>query len=453
MSLSIVALNRSRRALILLSTLLLQSTGSSTATCPAGDIQNPRAPKTLATAATAGDRSTSASIEQGTLEVLLMTKSGIVIAADSRNSGPKPPVDNAQKIFQLTNHSVCAIAGMVAWHWQLPLWNEVQGFSFPEAIKERRARGGESVFGIEDEAQSLAGSLMRNLFSGLIAPNWLGGLSRNGDGGPVATLLVAGYSTPPGDATNWRIEAYKLSIGVTTEITVPGTSTLQMRGRSASKPFNGVYLSADMPGYVKTYFVPYGATVPFALFTNGNDQVVQAIVASDTQTEDSQYWKLGPATKEISRQAFGEGLKASRRDPAIARYLELSRQSSLDSMNLDEATSLAEALLRESIAIAGQYLGIGGQIDVAQITHDNGFRWVPGHNPENKARNSGAPLSLKGQTTVFSAFPSQGLARVCSNETSCAPNGLLRKSLTSFLSIDGGSGATCSRAPANRFAD
>jgi hypothetical protein len=321
------------------------------------------------------------SLEKGTLEVLLITKFGIVIAGDSRNSRPVPPVDNAQKIYQLSDHSVCALAGWVG--WQRQFLGEMRGFNFPEAVREyRERRPVPGIVNVEDDAQTLADTLVRNLFPALMIRPFFGAVPPLSEGDILATLLVAGY-TEANDPSVTETEAYKLGLAIGEDVAMPGTLTFQSRGQELSTSFNGIYLHPELPIFLKTYLIVDPAHDPFALFTNGNAQVVRAILADDPSVEQMEFWAMGPSNK-LRFEDFRKHVAATRQVKAIARYLELSRRGELGALTLPEATDLANALVEQSIKVAGDQLGIGGQIDMAQITIKNGFRWVPGHDPALK---------------------------------------------------------------------
>lgn len=73
------------------------------------------------------------------------------------------------------------------------------------------------------------------------------------------------------------------------------------------------------------------------------------------------------------------------KDPAMSMYFDLRDRGQLDSMSLEQAVDLAFALIRANIRLAGDDLGIGGHVDIATITRQQGFQWVPGHDPTASA--------------------------------------------------------------------
>ncbi len=286
-------------------------------------------------------------VERGTLGVIILTTNGIVLAADSRSMRANQSFDDtADKIFRLSENSACTIAGTVS--LQNNFFGRTMGFDFPKTIEDYRTRN--LVAGsmpMSSEAKWLGLALTMDLSRGLA----LGTASPLADGGSIGTVVVAGYSKV-GSRQHLQMEAYKLKLEVATQI----------------GPTPNVSLHASDPTIVRRYWAPDLEHAPFALFTNGNAQVVLAILGSQSPQ-----------------------FEASRKLPAIGKYFALGNDGKLNEMTLEEAIALAEALINESIRIAGDKLGIGGQIDIATITLDNGFRWVPGHEPDKKRKPTNSP--------------------------------------------------------------
>lgn len=278
-------------------------------------------------------------LEHGTLGLAIMTKGGIVLAADSRSTfADNSYLDNAEKVFRLGDSSGCTIAGTVALKYDF--FGRVMGYSMPKAIQDYRTRA--PVAGsapMQAQAEGLGRILEMDLIQGLILP----AASPYRDGGTIATVIVAGYS----QLGNRKVlEAYKLKLDAATEVNQMGTASL----------FPGD------PTIVRRYWAPILDHAPFAIFTNGNDQVAQGILDMMPQSD------------------------ASVRIPAIASYIDLRQTGKLNDMTIEEAIALADALIGESIRIAGRALGIGGQIDIAVITPDGAFRWQAGHDPASKTK-------------------------------------------------------------------
>lgn len=295
------------------------------------------------------------SSERGTLGIVVVTRQGIVIAADSRSTrGDGSYSDDAQKVFRIGDRLAGTIAGQVAWFESF--FGHVQGFDFPESLREIEAkrrtieRAGRKwvVRSVEEEADWIGRKLSISLCGGLVfqKPRLLS------DGCRLATLIVAGFAeSPPWNLDNLEVtyeaEAYKSGLDLATVI----------------GPTGAVRFEGTAPTVLRRYRYPIPSTGPFGMILNGNGQIVRGILETDH-----------PA------------LADSRRVPEIAHYLSLVGSRELETMTLDAANGLAKALIEESIRIAGRELGIGGQVDIANVTTSDGFRWVKGHEPDRKTR-------------------------------------------------------------------
>jgi hypothetical protein len=277
------------------------------------------------------------SSEHGTLGIVILTRSGIVFAADSRSTKADGTFeDTATKVFKISHDAACTIAGTVA--LQHSFFGHIVGFDFAKAVEEYPVSMPMGLpADMSSQAMWLGRILTRRLQDGLFSTS----TSEFSDGGNIATFIVAGYSWV---GRTRGLEAYKLALGAAAH---------------TGSAF-GARLEAREPTLTRAYRAPWIEQARFAVFVNGNAQVALGILEGDPQSE------------------------ASLKIPAIAQYHALRRQGKLDEMNLEHAVALAEALVGESIRIAGRALGIGGQIDIARITPDEGFAWVPGHEPERK---------------------------------------------------------------------
>jgi hypothetical protein len=173
------------------------------------------------------------------------------------------------------------------------------------------------------------------------------------DGGTIAWLLTAGYVDSMIDEKRPGIEAHKIGLNV---------SIAAGNGVAMVMPSD--------PVEAHSYKAWHWDRAKFSMIFNGNAQVIHAIVGGDPRFEPSRH--VG----------------------GIARYFELKSQNKLDSITLDEEVKLAEALIAETIHIAGPQLGVGGQIDIATMTPTAGFQWVKGHDPKWKSELHG-PLQQK----------------------------------------------------------
>ena len=184
----------------------------------------------------------------------------------------------------------------------------------------------------------------------------------------VASVIVAGYSVEGGGAS--RIPDRYMDQAYKTKLLLNRTPNIASGGRSEA--FASAY-----PVRVRNYRVlEVDGPGPFAVFTNGNDGLLKAMLRG------RRLWNvvtMGGGIREVD-------LRESRKNPAFNRYLELRDAGQLNGMTLGEAVALAEALIGENIRLAGDDLGVGGQIDIATITREHGLQWVPQHDPALKAR-------------------------------------------------------------------
>jgi hypothetical protein len=301
--------------------------------------------------------------ERGTVGVVVIAKAGIAIAADSRSTHADGTYDdNAQKVFRVTDKFACTLAGGVAAREVFAFM--ARGFDFPALLRARASspRLPYSRWQSNGQAGELAQELTDNLgnISGLMA-------SEYDDGGTIAWLLTAGYEDPMIDEKRPGIEAHKIGLNV----------SIAARNGGAS------LMPAD-PVEAHSYKARHWDTAKFSMIFNGNAQVIHAILGGDPRFEPS------------------------RHVPGIERYFELRNQGKLDSITLDEEVKLAEALIGETIRIAGAQFGVGGQIDIATMTPSAAFQWVTGHDPKSKSELHGPlqqkTLVLEGKPDAQSGF-------------------------------------------------
>jgi hypothetical protein len=292
--------------------------------------------------------------------LVVIAKAGIAIAADSRSTHADGTYDdNAQKVFRVTDKLACTLAGGVAARGVFAFM--ARGFDFPALLRARASssRPPHGRWQWNAEAGELAEELTANLgnISGLMA-------SEYDDGGTVAWLLTAGYDDSMIGEKRPGIEAHKMGLNV-----------------SIAASNGGPMLVPSDPVEAHSYKAWHWDTAKFSMIFNGNAQVIHAIVDGNPRFE------------------------ASRNVPAIARYFELRSQNKLDSITLEEEVNLAEALIAETIRIAGPQLGVGGQVDIATMTPNTVFQWVSGHDPKSKPQFRG-PLQQK--TLVLEGGPADG---------------------------------------------
>jgi 20S proteasome alpha/beta subunit len=293
---------------------------------------------------------------KGTLGLLIITKEGMVLAADSRtiySSGAQD--DSAVKIFQLGRNSGCMLAGTV-----FVQSNSVsRGFDLGEEIRKVSQRSR-----LIDDPDYFLTSLSQQLENAIYGA---GKQTAPGkffdDDTDVASLLIGGYSVSTGDPAlpdHYFEKAFKLSI-----LTTPSPSIEEGNGVAAYNQPNSEVLR-------RYQVLDVHGPGPFAIFTNGNDQLLKSILA---HRRTIFLLTSRGMLREIS-------LTELSREEALNTYFELREGNQLDAMSLEQAVRLADALIRINIELAGTDLGIGGQVDIATITREDGFRWVPGHSPE-----------------------------------------------------------------------
>jgi len=291
----------------------------------------------------------------------------VVIAADSRATGDHSYDDHANKVLQLSDSSACTISGLVK--DQRPFFNTLMGFDFRALIEHYAHQDHlDGPFKVSAEADFLANRLSREL----LTVSFLGrDPSPLDDGETIASLIVVGYSkttTGPGVPEHHVLAGYKVNIN--TRVEVKSTS-----GRVWAE------YSAAEPTKVRSYFI-IGDDAPFAIFSDGNDLLMKPILEGTR-----------PDYLIFTDKALTVDLQSIRANPAIKKYLQLKNSGNLDLMTLEEAVDLASALITENIRVAGSELGIGGQVDIATITTEKGFGWVPGHSSDKKRESEvAAPL-------------------------------------------------------------
>src|SRR5208337_131667 len=216
--------------------------------------------------------------QRGTVGVVVVARSGIVIAADSRSTHADGTYDdNAQKVFRVTDKLGCTLAGGVEARQVFAFM--ARGFDFPALLRARASSPRLPHFGWQSngEAGELAAELTDHLgnISGLMA-------SEYDDGGTVAWLLTAGYVDSMIGEKRPGIEAHKIGLNV---------NIAAMNG--------GATLMPSDPVEAHSYKAWHWDTAKFSMIFNGNAQVIHAILGGDPRFEPS------------------------RRVPAIERYLEL----------------------------------------------------------------------------------------------------------------------------------
>ena len=292
---------------------------------------------------------------KGTLGLLIITKEGMVLAADSRTTySDGRHDDHAVKIFQLGRSSACMLAGTV--------FVQSNGFSRGFDLREEIRRV-PILPGVRDDPDDFLTALSRQLETaiyGSIAQTAAGEFFE--DDTRVASLLIGGYSLLRGEPVlpdRYFEKAFKVSILTAQSPDIEGRGEIAAFNRPHSELLRS-YRVLDVHG-----------TGPFAVFTNGNDELLKSMLAHRRA-----FFLLTP--RGTLREIDLTGLS---RDEAMNTYFELREGNRLDSMSLKQAVRLADSLIRTNIELAGADLGIGGQVDIATITREGGFKWISAHVP------------------------------------------------------------------------
>jgi hypothetical protein len=298
-------------------------------------------------------------VGRGTLGVLIITKEGMVLAADSRTTyGDGRHDDRAVKLFKLGN-SGCMVAGKVV----SPPAPRNFGFNLVEEIQ--------SISRVPTfmDNPSIYEGVLESRLSTAIQKGVLDVPPADffDDDQEIASVLIGGYELvkagPPTTIPDrYLAHAYKVKYLSRREASIHGGGPVDIFNRVYSERVrNYSVLNVSDPG-------------PFAIFTNGNDQLLKAMLLGRRS------WPI----VKIDRRIRDVDLKAIEDDPDLNSFLAMKNRGQVDSVSLAQAIKLADALIRENIRLAGDDLGIGGQVDIATITRQEGFQWVTGHDPASK---------------------------------------------------------------------
>ena len=180
----------------------------------------------------------------------------------------------------------------------------------------------------------------------------------------IASVLIAGYELIKGGPPSmipdrYMTRAYKVKYLSRRAASIDGGGPVQTYNRVYSDVVRDYsVLDVSDPG-------------PFAIITNGNDQLLRAML-------------LGRRSYSIITTNGGlkdVDLRSIEDNPDLNSFFALKNRGQLDSISLAQAVKLADALIRENIALAGDDLGIGGHVDIATITRQDGCQWIQRHDP------------------------------------------------------------------------
>ncbi len=262
----------------------------------------------------------------GTIDVVISTKEGFVLATDSRATltalnGAESHSDDAQKLFTIGKTSACVIAGLIGSDMQM------------EGFRLRDAMGTHLVM-----LHQRASTQDRPISASEIAQSFTFGLEG------VAGLLPP--STPPSIGMVGAVSAVSVSPnGEPDWITLVLPLT-----RAHGGPTNAEYFTVGTPLYLH-HSLNIG--LRFGVEAIGQPQLVNALIKANEPSPGI----------EFSNSAV------------MRRFYERKRQGHLDEYSLQEAVDLAKALVAATIEILPPQAGVGGPIDVLTVTK-NGTLWL-----------------------------------------------------------------------------
>jgi 20S proteasome alpha/beta subunit len=267
----------------------------------------------------------------GTIDVVIATRQGYVLATDSRATLSGGTYrDDAQKLFTIGERAACVIAGLTGADFG------AEGFHLTDAIGshiaelDRWAHG--HPVGASDIAKAVASGL--DSVSGLLLP------------APARPMLVGEVSI--------------VSIGPSGK---PEWVSLAM-------PFNSTYVDGQAIFQSSTPMYYVHATslgLRFDIQALGQPQVVNALIDADS------------ANARICRTQPGQPgwcVDPKFTHSAVMREFYLrKRLGTLDGFSLKSAIELSRTLIQATLETAQSSWGVGGPIDVLTVTK-TGARWI-----------------------------------------------------------------------------
>jgi 20S proteasome alpha/beta subunit len=260
----------------------------------------------------------------GTIDVVISTREGFVLATDSRATlsapnGDGSHSDDAQKAFTIGNRAACVIAGLVGSDLQM------EGFRLRDAMGTHLVLLDRSTQNSPISATEIAHSFTFGLQSvaGLLTPNTQ----------PRRDLVgaVSAVSVSPDGEPDW--------------ITLVLPITLAHAG-----PANYEYFTVGTPQYFH-HSLSIGQR--FGVEAIGQPYLVNLLIKANEPLPGI----------EFSNSAV------------MKKFYERKKQGHLDEYSLEDAVALAKALVAATIEILPPQAGVGGPIDVLTVTK-NGIHWV-----------------------------------------------------------------------------
>jgi hypothetical protein len=277
--------------------------------------------------------SSSAETIDGTITVVISTRQGFVLAADSRSTHRTTSTDgtqsihttdDAQKLFQIGDRTACVIAGLSG--RELPGHREYRVFRVRDAIASYFTLLDQSsrTRNISPDAKDVALSFERG-FAGVAGlAEWLPDRGPSHDVGEISVVSFDRSGKP-----QWY--SFRL---------------LAEMVRSA----NG--RSLLVTGNPVVYRSQIGQPLGFDKLPLGQPQVANRLMDADK-----------PGTDRFSQSQI------------MKKYYMMKRRGRLDEVTLKDAVRLAEVIVRATEELAPPEAGVGGPIDVATVT-PAGVHWI-----------------------------------------------------------------------------
>jgi len=273
-----------------------------------------------AIAATRGPVQPNTDYIHGTVDVIISTRDGFVLAADSRiTHGDGTHTDDGQKLFTVGNRTACVIAGTVGAEIGL------DGFDLRDAV-------GSHLLSMDKVAKENPG----------FSPNAVAVAHGLLDAfGGVAGL----WRLTPGVVPGLVGEASAVSVGQDGE---PGWMTLYLP--LAPQSANGVsFLTVGTPGF-GLHSLLLG--LRFNVEVLGQPDVANRLLAANKPGEDV-----------FSRTAI------------MRRFYLFKLKRRLDDLRLADGIELARTLEEATIALAPAAAGVGGPVDILTLS-EAGYTWI-----------------------------------------------------------------------------
>lgn len=265
----------------------------------------------------------NADIVHGTIDVVVATREGFVLASDSRATHlNQTHSDDAQKLFTVGKDTACVVAGLI----QTGVGDH--DFHVLDSIAAHLRRM-DQVLSSPDSAPVNAFLVSREFessFRGMV-----GLLERRPDGIiPGSAGAVSVVSIDTAGKPQW-ISFY-----------VP----IQIIDDNATR---GYLVTTGQPVLL---YRPMELGLRFDVGVIGQPEIAWTMLQSDN-----------PGTDEFSRS------------PIMRKYYSLKKRGALDSLNLEDGVELAKTLVAATEELAPTSAGVGGPIDVATVTAQ-GVKWV-----------------------------------------------------------------------------